>query len=92
VMGLDIISEVIAEGGLFVFENLIVDVDEAEEKIEDWAYKVLDWVRLAAAAGAWDKIMERAEDIITAFLVLVKEEHRGIVLQTLRSVISDARR
>ncbi len=68
----------------------VLDVSEKEEideeKLVDWSYKVMDWVRQVAVIGEWGEIYKRADDIITAFIVLVKPEHRGIVLDTLKVV------
>lgn len=68
-------------------------VSEAEEEVKeselvDWAYKVMDWLCCAVEARAWDEILKNADDIMTAFLVLVKDEHRGIVMDTFRRVVS----
>lgn len=61
--------------------------EETEEKLVDWAYSVMDWLVCAVEARAWDKIIVNADDIITAFILLVKEEHRGIVMDTLKRMI-----
>jgi len=57
-----------------------------EERLVDWAYRVMDWLKVASSAGAWSKIAEHAEDIVSAFMVLVKEEHRPIVMETIKAV------
>lgn len=57
-----------------------------EEKLVDWAYSVMDWLKVAADARAVGEIQRHMEDIITAFIILVKEEHRGIVLDVLKKL------
>lgn len=64
-------------------------VEEAEEEVNsiyDWAYSVMDWLVCAVESRAWSAILEHMDDIITAFVVLVKDEHKGIVIDTLRKI------
>lgn len=61
------------------------------EKMVEWAYKVMDWLVYAVDAKAYSEIFNRMEDIITAFLVLVKDEHRGIVMDTFRKILDRVR-
>lgn len=72
-------------------ESRDLSKEDEEKNRVDWAYSVLDWLRIAAKAKRWDAIEQYAEEILTAFLVLVKEEHRGIVMETIRCVVSSAR-
>lgn len=64
---------------------------EESEKMVEWAYKVMDWLVYAVDAKAYSEIFNRMEDIITAFLVLVKDEHRGIVMDTFRKILDRVR-
>lgn len=59
-----------------------------DEKVVEWAYNVMDWLCCAVEAKAYKQIYDRLEDIITAFLVLVKDEHRGIVMDTFKKILS----
>ena len=66
--------------------------EEIEAKMTDWAYKVMDWLKIAVEAGAWSEIVGHMDDIIQAFIVLVKPEHRGIVVETLRVIVEGMKR
>lgn len=57
-----------------------------EEELVNWAYKVMDWLKIAVEARAWDKIIDNADDIVSAFVVLVKPEHRGVVMDTFKAI------
>ena len=66
--------------------NADKDKVSIEEKATKWAYDVLEWLGIAICERAYDRIYEHLEEIIQAFLILVKPEHRGIVLDLLRKV------
>ena len=66
--------------------NSNADKVSIEEKATKWAYDVLEWLGIAICERAYDRIYEHLEEIIQAFLILVKPEHRGIVLDLLRKV------
>ncbi len=62
------------------------ETKEEVSEIYDWAYSVMDWLVCAVESRAWSEIMKHMDDIITAFVVLVKDEHKGIVIDTLRKI------
>jgi len=76
-------------------EEKEVSREVSREKIVDWAYRMLDWIQqccvVAGDGRSRGKVVEvfkeNASDIIIAFMVLVEEQHRPIVFETLKKVV-----
>jgi len=78
-----------------VEEKEVEEKEVSREKIVDWAYRMLDWIQqccvVAGDGRSRGKVVEvfkeNASDIIIAFMVLVEEQHRPIVFETLKKVV-----
>lgn len=68
-----------------------------KERLVDWAYDVIFWVRDMLNYGAENedvvyevvrKLQEKIPEIFDALMVLVSEEHRGVMADLMKAVVN----